>query len=503
MLKRFFASLAVLAGLYAAPVLIASPAAANGSPCQWNYAFDTSGNAQATYCGAVYATSFNIAGGGFVVATAATPTAIGQCVLSTVIGSNLGQWGSCGGGGSTLPAANITYTATGTGAQATNLDTMTRQYPLTVWQFLTVAQILDVRAYTDSVDTTAGIQACINAMIAQGVSCYAPQGMYLANTAQIVIDYASNPYRGVKFYSDGFAEIDMRGSSANPPFLMEMTGGSPGTPAGETYNGLGPLHFDCATAGSCIYLGTGNFADALNEGAFYLSIQNFNTSSSSSCININYVLSSYGKMNCATAAGPTGGNVGFILNQLNFDTFTFGGSNMQIMQLWGGGTNTSNTIIGQDCEIVSTCLEISGGNVQHNKWIGGTWAYSVNGVIATGGFDNEIDSPGVNATATNFFSGSAGTYVSLRYAQTGLPTCSTGCSSVTGVNAERFAITTSTGATSVSVAFSPTWPYRAPQCIAQGTNGVNIPFISSVSAGALGIGFPSAATTTIYVNCVP
>ena len=79
------------AGIFALlGVLIASPAYSQ-APCQWNYSFDASGNAVATYCGNVVVNGGIVSGGGTTIlqftgdgATASFPTGVAVPAPQTV-----------------------------------------------------------------------------------------------------------------------------------------------------------------------------------------------------------------------------------------------------------------------------------------------------------------------------------------------------------------------------------------------------------------------------------
>lgn len=402
-----------------------------------------------------------------------------------------------------IPMTDLAYTAIGTGAVPGNADQQVRQGSLSEWQFASASQIADARSYTDSLDQAGALQAWLTACITQKVSCYLPQGIYLATTQQLVFDLKNALTAGIYIWSDGYAEIDMRGNAANPPFIFEATGGTVGSPAGEVYSGIRGIHFDCSVAGSCGYIGQGDFSDAINEGEFNFSVQNFSSSASASCFNLNFMLSSYGKMNCSTGAGPTGGNVGFIGNQLNFDHFSFGGSNVGVLVLLTNGINTANHFDTGDCEVDGVCVESnSTGNIS-NTWTAGTWSYTSAGVLASAGANNLVQNPGINATAANFFTSGSSAFFKLEIPMTGVPTCGAGCSAVTGTNPsnEAFTLSTSLGVTSVAANFVPAWPIGTPTCNVSGSNGANIPFISSISASTVTVGFTGAATTSVYVQC--
>jgi len=78
-------------------------------------------------------------------------------------------------------SSSIVYTPAGTGAVATTVQVKLRQ-SVSVFDFLTSAQIADVQANTAAVNVTAGFQAAINYAQTSGYGLYIPAGTYKTST---------------------------------------------------------------------------------------------------------------------------------------------------------------------------------------------------------------------------------------------------------------------------------------------------------------------------------
>jgi len=84
---------------------------------------------------------------------------------------------------------NVSYTPSGTGAVATTTQAKLRQ-TVSLWDFMTAAQIADVQAKTYTLDTSAAVTAAITYVGGQGGGViYVPSGGYRLNTA-IVCTYS-------------------------------------------------------------------------------------------------------------------------------------------------------------------------------------------------------------------------------------------------------------------------------------------------------------------------
>ena len=93
-----------------------------------------------------------------------------------------------GAGLTGLASPQISFTQAGTGAQAQTLTTKLNQQ-VSVFDFMTAAQIADVQGQTLLVDVTASIQSAINSVSVAGGTVFFPTGWY-SITAELLI---SNP----------------------------------------------------------------------------------------------------------------------------------------------------------------------------------------------------------------------------------------------------------------------------------------------------------------------
>lgn len=96
----------------------------------------------------------------------------------------------------TAGAALIRFLAAGVGAVARTLQDKNRDI-VSALDFMTPAQIADVRAGTISVDVTAAVQAAINALPAAGGKLYFPAGRYLLSATLTITN------KTVVLYGDG------------------------------------------------------------------------------------------------------------------------------------------------------------------------------------------------------------------------------------------------------------------------------------------------------------
>lgn len=287
-----------------------------------------------------------------------------------------------------------------------------RAAPLSLWNFMTPACQADAVARTELCDDTSAVQAWIAATIAQVRNGYAPDGTYKIAVGQIVVDLATVPSNGITYFGDSTSTVvfDMRSNAANPPFLFHVSGGTPSVAAGETYGSVLGISFQCNVAGPCTEFGNPDLSDAINQARINISVQNFNTSSSSTCGRFNFFLSATVYANCSTAATPSGGNAGWEFDQAQFNYLHLGTSNAGYAIHLTNGVNTGNDFDAMDCEVVAVCLKIDSSGSVANAWNEGIWAYSVSGVVETAGGDNHAFVPGINADPTNFIASGSEQY---------------------------------------------------------------------------------------------
>jgi len=105
------------------------------------------------------------------------------------------------------------FLAAGTGAVTTTIQTKLRE-TISVFDFMTAAQIADVQANTASVNVSAAIVSALAA--ATGEALYFPAGTYLVGTS-ITIDSTRN---NTRIYGDGAGSVLKLGSGATDAILQ-------------------------------------------------------------------------------------------------------------------------------------------------------------------------------------------------------------------------------------------------------------------------------------------
>jgi hypothetical protein len=111
-------------------------------------------------------------------------------------------------GGSNL----IGYLPAGTGAVATTVQTKLRE-SVSVFDFMTAAQIADVKANTALIDVTTAMQAAINVVKTVGGRVVVPQGTYLISNSLVLADETAT-YASVQFVGQGAPVIKSNNLSA-------------------------------------------------------------------------------------------------------------------------------------------------------------------------------------------------------------------------------------------------------------------------------------------------
>jgi hypothetical protein len=105
------------------------------------------------------------------------------------------------------------FLAAGTGAVTTTIQTKLRE-TISVFDFMTAAQIADVQANTASVNVSAAIVSALAA--ATGEALYFPAGTYLVGTS-ITIDSTRN---NTRIYGDGAGSVLKLGAGADDAIIM-------------------------------------------------------------------------------------------------------------------------------------------------------------------------------------------------------------------------------------------------------------------------------------------
>jgi len=112
-------------------------------------------------------------------------------------------------GGQTLPATSVTYTPPGAGAVATTVGAALGFQYISVFRWLTDAQIADVQNKTAVLDLTSAIQMAINALSGGYYTLFFPDGFY-RTTASLVIP---NSYYGFRMKGTGYGSLFTRSTS--------------------------------------------------------------------------------------------------------------------------------------------------------------------------------------------------------------------------------------------------------------------------------------------------
>ena len=118
-------------------------------------------------------------------------------------------------GGATKQAAinQLGFLAAGTGAVTTTIQTKLRE-TISVFDFMTAAQIADVQANTASVNVSAAIVSALAA--ATGEALYFPAGTYLVGTS-ITVDSTRN---NTRIYGDGAGSVLKLGAGATDAIFL-------------------------------------------------------------------------------------------------------------------------------------------------------------------------------------------------------------------------------------------------------------------------------------------
>lgn len=313
-----------------------------------------------------------------------------------------------------LAGTQVALSQAGVGTIAHTLDDHIKAEAISIIEFLTPAQLADVKANTQSLDVTAAVQAWYTACATQHRACRAVAGTYRLS-APIIFEQAANLSNGIGIFSDAPGQTVFNNSTTSAvPFQLIASGGTVAAPTSSVYASIVGISFQCSYAGACLQIGKPDLSDAINQAYINrVTVQNFNTSAASTGVELNQVLSGYYFLNASTASGPSGGNDIFRIRQADFNHFLLGGSNGQNFAHLTSGFSYGNHFDAPDCEVVGTCFLIDSPSAVKNTITGGTFAYSAYGVNETAGGNNIFLNPNINATVANFMTAGSASYAQL------------------------------------------------------------------------------------------
>ena len=147
-------------------------------------------------------------------------------------------------------SSSIIYTPAGTNAVATTVQAKLRQ-SVSVFDFLTSAQITNVQSGAASVDVTAGFQAAINYAQTSGYALYIPAGTYKTSTALSIT-------ARIHLFGDGSRTSTIQ-STATEAIVVTVANG-----VANTFSNFHDFGVEPATAGT----GTSGFVCRLVAGGF-------------------------------------------------------------------------------------------------------------------------------------------------------------------------------------------------------------------------------------------
>jgi hypothetical protein len=146
-------------------------------------------------------------------------------------------------GAGAVDASQVSYTPAGTGAITTNVQTKLRE-SVSVFDFMSSAQIADVLAGTASIDVTAAIQAGVTYCVQKGNVLFMPAGHYLVidtinipTFTQIAGEHKNMTAKGFGVEPKG-TRIKFNPTSAKSLFVASGVGPFGGYRAGYSIEGL-------------------------------------------------------------------------------------------------------------------------------------------------------------------------------------------------------------------------------------------------------------------------
>jgi hypothetical protein len=271
--------------------------------------------------------------------------------------------------------------------------------------------VINVKEYGAKGDGAANdADAIKNAYFAatqSGKPLYLPAGNYNVGTNQLNFLLTDVRNTGVTIYGDGVGRtiINAAAVTTSPQVLFNCTS----KPCDQVFLSIKEIGFYTNTTGTGVQFGSQNYSDPINEPKIDLMVLNFNKAATAVAVEMNFVLNGEIRLVANTAATGTS----LKLRQAKFNHFTgsYGGPGGTSVHLTAG-FNGGNVFSSLDMENVAVCVRADSPVSSANTFIGGTWNYSKNGVVATAGKRLVVINPEVNpsppAKVANFVGAGVG-----------------------------------------------------------------------------------------------
>jgi hypothetical protein len=213
---------------------------------------------------------------------------------------------------STLTATNaqsaleqaVTFLQTGTNAVATSIDAKMRSVPLNVFDFMTAAQIADVKSRAMALDVSAAVFSWYTACVAQKRAGYAPAGKYRLD-ARWLLDAAANPVGGINLFGDGVQNTVFSSTvTTEPAFKIFCSGGTPSTPIIQAYAKISYIGFEGTINGTLFQVGERDYSDQVNLCRLEIWLANYSAGANTNLVELNAGYGHSIEMNGATSAPP-------------------------------------------------------------------------------------------------------------------------------------------------------------------------------------------------------
>lgn len=263
-------------------------------------------------------------------------------------------------------------------------------------------------------DDSAAIAAAFSDSLATGKALYFP-GMCKANS-QVVWDVGPYRTQGIEIFGCGMrCGLDLRSVSASPALSIKSTA----TPTADFYFvNWHDMIVWTNTSGVSFQLGQTNFSDPANRIEINrVQVNNYNTSSSLSVCQMNYVAGGHINMICN---GNWHGKA-LELRQSAFVTYEGSYGTADYSVYMNTGFNYGNTFLSPDFENVNVCVESASGTNWNNNFFGGVWSYTGHGIDFQVGRSNKLINPNPNpvspGTVAGFSNQKVGVTIDSDYVQ--------------------------------------------------------------------------------------